>query len=409
MGNAADVKPAGGHGQLEDDGRHGARNVFVLGLVSFFTDVSSEMIYPLVPGLLESMGVSKLVMGIIEGIAESTAALFRTVFGRMSDALGKRKLFVYLGYGLSAVSKPFLYVAGSWHGVLAVRFADRVGKAARSPARDALLSTSVSRKRRGLGFGFHRAMDDLGAVGGPLIAMGLLGLFATRGDALRLVFLLSFVPAGVALAFIPFAREVATGSAQKGGAAKSGMRSPAFVIFLIALVIFTLGNSTNMFLIARASEAGLPLTLVPAIWALYNLAGAAASPLFGTLSDRIGRRPVLALSFVIYAAVYAGFGLAQSLWAMWALFAAYGVHHGLSQGVAGAYVADLVEPEYRATAYGVLNTCIGLALVPASVIFGAVWDRFGSRPAFFMSAGMSVLALVVFLVSIGMKSGRKAG
>ena len=190
-------------------GQDGFRNVFSLGLVSLFTDLSSQMVYPLVPEFLAGLGASKAIIGLIEGVAESAASLLRAVFGHWSDRVGKRKAFIYLGYGLSAVSKPFLYLAGSWHWVLGVRFSDRVGKAMRTPARDALISTSVKPKQKGRAFGFHRGMDRLGAIGGPLLALAVLHLFRESESRVRLVFLFSFIPAILALAFVPFARETA--------------------------------------------------------------------------------------------------------------------------------------------------------------------------------------------------------
>ncbi len=383
-----------------------SRNVFYLGLVSLFTDLSSQMIYPLVPAFLAGMGVSNTIIGVIEGVAESTASLLRTVFGRWSDRLGQRKLFIFIGYGLSAVSKPFLYLANSWPTVLAVRFSDRVGKAVRTPARDALISTSVSVKRKGLAFGFHRAMDRTGAIGGPLLAMLVLHLFAGRADKERLVFLFSVIPALLALVFILFAKETAAQVRTQDAGRVSGMGSPAFIVFLVASIFFSLGNASNAFLILKAREAGLSMALVPGIWVFYNIFCTVSSPVFGSLSDRVGRAPVIMVSFIYYAVVYALFGISQSLWQVWALFGAYGIYYGLSEGVFRAYIADLVQPQYRATAYGIFNTGIGLALVPASIIFGAIWDAFGSRWAFFTSAGFSLLGFVIFMASLMINSRR---
>ncbi len=383
-----------------------SRNVFYLGLVSLFTDLSSQMIYPLVPAFLAGMGVSNTIIGVIEGVAESTASLLRTVFGRWSDRLGQRKLFIFIGYGLSAVSKPFLYLANSWPTVLAVRFSDRVGKAVRTPARDALISTSVSAGRKGLAFGFHRAMDRTGAIGGPLLAMLVLHLFAGRADKVRLVFLFSVIPALLALVFILFAKETAAQVRAQDAGRASGMGSPAFIVFLVASILFSLGNASNAFLILKAREAGLSMALVPGIWVFYNIFCTVSSPVFGSLSDRVGRSPVIMASFIYYAVVYALFGISHSLWQVWALFGAYGIYYGLSEGVFRAYIADLVQPQHRATAYGIFNTGIGLALVPASIVFGAIWDAFGSRWAFFTSAGFSLLGFVVFMASLMINSRR---
>ncbi len=381
-----------------------SRNIFFLGMVSLFTDLSSEMIYPLVPAFLQGMGVSKGVIGLIEGIAESTASVLRTVFGRWSDKVGKRKVFIYLGYGLSAVSKPFLYLARSWPPVLGVRFADRVGKAVRTPARDALISTSVSPHKKGKAFGIHRMMDRLGAVGGPLLALLVLHLFRDSDDPVRLVFLFSFIPAVLALVFVPFARETAREVSGKHDAHAEGMRSAGFLIFLVSSIVFTLGNSSNAFLILKATEAGLAVAMIPAIWILYNIFCSISSPIFGSLSDRVGRAPVIMASFIYYSIVYFLFGLSQELWMVWVLFGAYGIYYGLSDGILRAYIADLVAADNRATAYGIFNTGIGLALVPASIMFGAIWDAVGSKWAFFVSAGFSMLGFLIFLLSLAMRA-----
>ena len=333
-------------------------------------------------------------------------------------------------YHYTAPLIPFLFLATGWPTVLGVRFADRVGKAIRTPARDALLSTSVDGARKGWAFGVHRGMDRLGAVGGPLLALLVLHLFKNvdvpslapagtglparlarhlcmlGGNKVRLVFLFSFIPAALALAFIPFTREAARAARASSGARRSGLGSPAFVLFLVASIVFTLGNSSNAFLILKAREAALPVTMIPVIWVVYNIACTISSPIFGTLSDRVGRAPVIAVSFIYYAIIYALFGFTQSLSGVWTLFAAYGLYYGLSEGVFRAYIADLVAADYRATAYGVFNTGVGLALVPASVIFGAVWDAFGSKWAFLMSAAFSLVGFVIFLW--GLTAARRA-
>ncbi len=373
-------------------------NVISLGFVSLFTDLSSQMIYPLIPEFLVSIGTTKLVIGIIEGIAEATASLLRTVFGRLSDKMKKRKLFIFLGYGFSAVSKPFLYFANTWVTVLAVKFADRVGKAARTPARDALISTSVDSSIKGKAFGFHRAMDRIGAIGGPLLAMLVL---AYSNNNVRLVFLFSVIPGVAALFFIKFARETAFLKEKgKSGEKKVGIRNTPFIVFLISIIIFQLGNSSNAFLILKARETGLAVALIPVIWIVYNGVCTISSPVFGTLSDKIGRTPVIVISFIYYAIIYSLFGFANQLWMVWLLFGTYGVYYGLSEGIFRAYIADLVGPENRATAFGIFNTGIGLALFPASLIMGTMWDMYGSKWAFTVSASLSLFGFLIFIISL---------
>ncbi len=374
------------------------RNILFLGLVSLFTDLSSEMVYPLVPVFLAGLGTNKAIIGLIEGIAEAVAALFRTVFGHLSDRFRKRKLFIYLGYCLSAFCKPFLYLAQAWPAVLGVRFADRLGKAIRTPARDALISTSINATEKGRAFGIHRAMDTLGAIIGPLLAMFVLALF---NNNIRFVFLFSFIPAIIALVFIRLVRETKIERIDKITTGQAyNIRNMPFMIFLVANVIFTLGNSSNAFLILKARETGLSIAMIPVIWVVYNCLYAITSPVFGSLSDSIGRKPFIIFSFVYYSAVYFLFGMAQNPWQIWILFGAYGIYYGMSEGIFRAYIADLVEEERRATAYGIFNTGIGLALFPASLIMGIIWDAYGSKWAFLVSAGFSLLGFLIFLASL---------
>jgi len=384
------------------------KNILILGLVSLFSDLSSQMVYPLIPEFLVSIGANKSIIGLIEGIAESTASIFRTVFGKLSDKLKKRKLFIFLGYFLSAFSRPLLYLANVWTFVLGVRFSDRVGKAIRNPARDALLSTSVNASEKGRAFGFQRAMDRVGAIGGPLLAMLILALF---NNNVRLVFLLSIIPGVLTIFFVRFAKETRVDSKSGSTAVqKHSLRNAPFIIFLISNIVFTLGNSSNVFLILRAREAGLTIAMIPVIWIVYNIFCTLSSPVFGSLSDKIGRKPIIISSFLYYFVVYLFFGIANNLWFIWVLFGAYGIYYGLSEGVFRAYIADLVDPENRATAYGLFNTGIGLALFPASLIMGTLWDRFGSKWAFLVSAGFSLLGFLIFLISLLLrKSNRKAG
>lgn len=380
-----------------------SRNVFFLGLVSLFTDLSSEMIYPLIPEFLTNLGANKFIIGVIEGVVEAVASGFRTIFGRVSDKMRNRKLFIFIGYGLSSFSKPLLFFAGIWQTVFLVRVADRLGKAIRTPARDALISTSIDPADKGKAFGYHRAMDRIGAIGGPALAMLILFL---SGNNVRLVFLLSVIPGILSVIFINFAKETKKAASSKTvtGKKTTNLRDRAFIIFFISVVVFTLGNSSNAFLILKAQETGLSLKLVPLIWVFYNIFCTVSAPIFGILSDHMGPRPVIIASFIYYALVYALFAFSESIWQMWFLFAAYGIYFGLTDGVFRAYIADLVEEDNRATAYGIFNTGIGLALLPASMLFGWVWDVFGSKYAFLMSSVFSLLGFLIFI--IGLNAGK---
>lgn len=379
------------------------RNVLSLGMVSLFTDLSSQMVYPLIPTFLAVLGVSPAILGLIEGIAESTASLFRTVFGRMSDKLQKRKIFIIFGYGLSAISRPFFYIASHWTNVMAIRFSDRIGKAARTPSRDALISTSIHPSIKGKAFGFHRAMDRIGAIGGPLLAMLVLYLLRdtmSELNALKTTFLISVIPGLIALIFIKFVKETKAITKVMEKKKKTAMLNAPFILFLVANAFFALGNSSNAFLILKAQEVDIAIFLIPILWVVYNIVCTISSPILGSLSDTVGRKPIIVISFIYYAIIYVLFGFANQAWMVWVLFAAYGIFYGLSDGILRAYVADIVEEENRATAYGVLNTIIGIFLLPASVLMGLVWTQFNSQIAFITAAGLGMVGFIIFLVSL---------
>ncbi len=372
-------------------------------MVSLFTDLSSQMVYPLIPMFLAALGVSPAILGLIEGIAESTSSLFRTVFGRMSDKLQKRKIFIIFGYGLSAVSRPFFYIVSHWTTVMVIRFADRIGKAARTPSRDALISTSIHPSIMGKAFGFHRAMDRIGAIGGPLLAMLVLYLLRdtmSELNALKTTFLISVIPGFIALIFIKFAKETKAITKVMEKKKRTAMLNAPFILFLVANAFFALGNSSNAFLILKAQELDIAIFLIPILWVVYNIVCTISSPILGSLSDKVGRKPIIVTSFIYYAIIYVLFGFANHAWMVWVLFAAYGIFYGLSDGIFRAYVADIVEEENRATAYGVLNTVIGIFLLPASVLMGLVWTQFSSQIAFIVAAGLGMVGFIIFLVSL---------
>lgn len=376
-------------------------NVFLLSMVSLFTDTSSHMMYPLLPDFLESIGANKAIIGVIEGIAEATASLLRSVFGSLSDRLKKRKEFVFWGYTLSAITRPVLFFVNSWMMVLFVRFSDKIGKAVRTPPRDAILSTTVDSSKQGAAFGFNRAMDRLGAILGPLLALAVLYFFKDRLTGMRWVFMLSVIPALLALFFIPFVKETGKFLAKQKEQKYEGLKSPRFILFLTACIIFSFGNSSNSFLILKAKETGITqITLIPVLWVVYNISSSIFSILLGHLSDRIGRGRIVAFSFLFYGALYLGFAMTKTPLMIWVLFFLYGVYYGLSEGIYRAYIAEIVGPESRGTAFGIFNTGIGVVLLPASILTGMLWDRFSSAVAFEVCAGFSFIALIVFMVHL---------
>lgn len=385
------------------------RNVWVVTLTSFFTDISSEMIVNLVPLFLSNvLGVRTAVIGLIDGIAETTASLMKIYSGWLSDRLGQRKWLTVLGYGLSTVAKPFLYFANTWGWVLGVRFADRLGKGVRTAPRDALIADSITPEQRGMAFGLHRAGDTAGAFVGLGIA-ALVIYLAQQGTAeltratFQTVVLISIVPAVLAVLVLALgAREAA--ARPNGGAPLLSLRGmdTRFKIFLAVVVLFTLGNSSDSFIILRGQERGLSVLGIMGMLLTFNAIYTVFAGPLGALSDRIGRRRLIIGGWAAYGLVYLGFALAQAAWQVWALYALYGLYYAAAEGAAKALVADLVQPEQRGTAYGLYNAAVGLAALPASVIAGVLWQGlgawggFGAAAPFLFGASMALGAGLLF-------------
>jgi MFS family permease len=390
------------------------RNVIALAAVSFFTDVSSEMIYPLLPVFLTvTLGASASMLGVIEGAAETTASLLKLASGWWSDRVSRRKPLVVFGYALASLVRPLIAAAHSATQVLVIRVTDRIGKGVRNAPRDALIAESVDASIRGRAFGFHRAGDNAGGVVGPLIAFALLQWWSV---GMRTVFWLALVPGILAtITVVVFVRETqpsdkqpppAHSAAENGPVARSAIaensharsataenRLPrSFWAYLGVLLVFTLGNSTDAFLLLRARQLDVSLALIPIIWATLNVVRTLASTHAGALSDRIGRVPTVIAGWAIYALVYFGFAFASLQWQAWALFAAYGLFFALTEGAERALVADFVPAARRGTAFGWYYLVVGLATLPASILFGVVWDRLGSHAAFIMGAGLATIA-----------------
>ncbi len=394
-------------------------NVWVLSATSFFTDVSSEMLFNLIPlFLVNVLGTRTLYVGLIDGIAETTASLVKIISGRLSDILGKRKWLTVAGYGLSAIAKPFLYFANSWPWVLGVRFSDRIGKGIRTAPRDALLANSIQSNQRGLAFGLHRAGDTAGAFTGLGIA-ALIVWFAQSNEAVleqhtfRVVVLASIIPAVLGVLILALgAREVQAADQKKTGTQENASSSSSkserksidrrFKLFLVVVVIFTLGNSSDSFIILRAQDRGLNVLQEMLMLMTFNAVYALLSSPLGSLSDRIGRRRLILGGWLLYGLIYLGFALSQTGAQIWALFALYGIYYASTEGVAKALVADLVGPEQRGTAYGFFNGAIGITALPASVIAGLLWQGvgswggFGSAAPFFFGASMALIAGALF-------------
>jgi len=371
------------------------RTVWLLGVISLVNDAASDMIYPLVPLYLTSVLMAgPKALGLIEGIAEAVSSLLKLVAGVLADRSRKVKYWVVAGYGVAGVARPLLAFATSWLGVLACRVADRIGKGLRTAPRDALLTLSVKKEQRGLAFGFHRAMDNFGAVVGPLLAAGLLAL----GMPLKQVILCAFIPAAIVLWLALAVPEPEHPPESKPMPFSWNLREfpPAFKRYLVVIGLFMLGNSSNMFLLLRARDLGLGEADVPLLWALVSfVAGALSTPL-SALSDRIDRRTMIVVGWSIYAVLYLLFGLMPGKpWLLWPMFAAYGVFLAATEGVEKALVADMVPGNQSGTAFGWYNLVVGIALLPASAIFGWLWASLSPLSAFAFGAACAVFAALL--------------
>jgi len=368
------------------------RTVIAVGVVSLLTDASSEMIYPLLPLFLSTaLGAGPLAIGAIEGAAESVASLLKLASGWWSDRLPRRKPLVVAGYGIASVVRPLIGLTQNVGQVLAIRLIDRAGKGIRGAPRDALIADAVDPSQRGRAYGFHRAADHAGAVAGPLIAAALLGW---GGLSLRTVFLLAAVPAAAAMIALIFGVRESRRAIETGKAPNLAMRGldRRFWAYLAVLLVFTLGNSTDALLLLRANELGVSAALIPILWAGLHVVKSLSSTPGGILSDKFGRRPLIIGGWLVYGAVYLGFAAASVTWHAWALFLVYGLYFGMTEGVEKALVADLVPAGVRGAAFGWYNLTIGLAALPASLIFGGLWQRFGAPLAFVTGAGLALLA-----------------
>ncbi len=397
------------------------RNVWAVTLTSFFTDLANEMMIQLIPlYLTASLGVQTSVVGLVEGVAETTASILKVFAGWLSDRLGQRKWLTVAGYTLSTVSRPFLYFAATWPAVLAVRFTDRVGKGVRTAPRDALVADVTPEHERGRAFGFNRAGDRLGGFLGLGLAAAIvywvqathpvLTAAGSGPELMRRIFqttVLAGILPGIAavLVLVFLAADVPIARVRERPSLSLTGFDRRFKIFLAIVVLFTLGNSADAFIVLRARERGLSVLGIMLMAMTYYLVSSLSAGRAGALSDRIGRRRLIVGGWLIYAAIYLGFALAGPAWQVWALYGLYGLYYGMTEGTARALVADVVtEPEKRGTAYGVFNAAIGLAALPASVIAGVLWSGllgwrgFGPAAPFFFGAALALVASVLMVV-----------
>jgi MFS family permease len=407
--------------------------VIRLGWVSFLTDVSSEMIVPLLPAFLATLsGVPAMALGWIEGVAETTASFAKIISGRLTDRAKAKKPLVLLGYGLSSLARPIMGLAPSWPAVVLIRFVDRIGKGVRTAPRDTMIANAAPPERRGAAYGLHRGFDNAGAVLGPLVAAGLVGWL---GFSLRSVFLLAAIPAALSLLVLAFGikekgeektslkgketdavRGVpsdagacclseASSRAQEGGAPRDAAPSPASVslppvFWRVAWLIafFTLAASSDTFLLLKAREIGIAAAWLPVLWSFSNAVKSAFSMWGGGLSDRFGRRRLLLIAWSLYAVCYAGFAFVSSAWPLVALMGVYSLYYSLSEGTERALVTDLVPAAARGRAFGWMNGLTGFAALPASAGFGLLWQYAGSRTAFLTGAAIAGVAAAGLLV-----------
>ncbi|MCL5735704.1 MAG: MFS transporter [Actinobacteria bacterium] len=412
------------------------RNVFWAGVASFFMDISSEMLYSLVPIFLSSvLGVNKSLIGVIEGIAESTASLLKMFAGWLSDKLGKRKGLMVFGYAISTLSRPLLALSTGWGMVLGARFIDRFGKGVRTAPRDAIVADSSEKKELGRSFGFHRAMDQSGAVIGPAIAFAVL---AARPGGYRTVFWISLIPgvlcvtvivlfiqerkrraaverlAGEAAATDAAATGAAGAEAAGTGATGTGagavlpsgffrrlrrLRGP-LLAYLLVTAAFSLGNSSDAFLILRARDLAVATGLIPVLYMVFNFIYAALSIPSGLLADRIGRRKVALIGFAVFAGAYVWMALAHSQAAAWGVFAVYGIYMAIADGNGRALLAEFSSGEHRGTAFGAYHMVVGVAALPASIIAGVLYDRVSAAAPFWLGAGGAVLAGILMVAFV---------
>lgn len=375
-----------------------SKNVVVMGVVSFFTDVASEMIYPLLPIFLTAtLGAPMTVVGLMEGLAASVLNIVKVFSGWLSDKYQQRKIIVVIGYSISALAKLAVATSTGWQTAMFGKFLDRMGKGTRTSPRDALIADSTRTELRGRAFGLHRAIDNAGAILGPLLAIYL--LFSLQID-MRSIFYIAFIPALIGVAcLILFVKEVRTKSvSHKVFHFKFADLSPSFRVFLLISAVFALGNSADAFMILKAKEMGMSIASILILYSLLNLTHSLLSFPAGIAADKIGPKKVLLIGFLLFALTYLLFGSTTISAFLWLLFPLFGLYRGLTEGVAVAYVSNLVKEEHTATAIGFYQTIIGFGVLLASLIAGVLWEAIGPAAPFFFGGSMAIIASVLFVI-----------
>lgn len=374
-------------------------NVFYIGLLSFFGGISQDIFIPILPIYLTSvLGFDKTFIGVTEGLVTAGASIFKLVAGFLTDKFGRKKPFIFLGYLLSLVARPLLAVVSVGSFILGLRFIDGIGKGMKDSPKDALIADSTQADNRGKGFGIARALDTLGSVVGPLVLFALLYLLKDTPAKYHIILFLTAIPLVVTLIILKF-KVKETPTEKKSLSPFTTVVLPRrFYLFLGIMLIFSLGNSSDAFLILRAQNLGVVLLAIPLVYALFNLVYAVASVPLGSLSDRIGREKVILFGFIAYAIAYFGFALANTGYQIWFLFAFYGLYYATTEGVAKAFVADMVSVDHRGRAYGIYNTAIGIISLPASLIAGILWDKVSPSAPFYFGGIISLCAVILLVL-----------
>lgn len=372
------------------------RNILFTGITSFLTDTSVKMVYSVMPMFLISMGASKTSLSLIEGIAESTASLLKTISGFWSDKIGKNKPFMLIGYGLSALIMPLYAVVVSPMQVLYLRFIERVGKGIRTAPRDSIVAGSVTNGETGKSFGLQKAMDNSGAIAGPLIAFALLSFFPNN---YQLIFLLAGIPSFMAIFVIIFGIKEAKKNKENLFKKFHFNDFPKkYYLFLIIIFIFTLGNSTDALLLVKANEVGVKVAFIPLVYLVTSIVSVLLSIPIGVLSDKIGKEKILIFGFLIYAIVYFGFGVTGSISVIVALFALYGLYSAATDGIQKAFISDIIDENKKGTGLGIYNAMIGITLLPASLIAGILYDKVNSSIPFYFGTLTAIVSALLMLL-----------